>query len=374
MNVRRKICLGGAAVTAACALLLLALPQARDGAGALCNRLFEASEAVNAYAYQRFAVPEGQDVTLASLLLAAGLGGVCAYIAAARSRLPALLMALLLCGAQAYFGLLLPAWAAIPAYALLGFRLMNRPSAWREALPFDAAALLVCLAVALIWPGVDAATEEASERARDRLSRLAQQLTGEAAPAPQERAETRHLNSRSLTAGEEETRRGRDYRLITLKEEQISKPRWIDYLKIALLLLLAAAVLILPFFPFALLNARRKKARERRAAFDSEDTSEAICALFRHAAACLTAAGCGGGNLPYREWTAAINAKLPESYVQRYSGCAKLFEEAAYSSHALDEAQRDEVRALLEETEKLIWTRADWKLKFRLKYVECLCE
>ncbi|MBR4443022.1 MAG: hypothetical protein IKS52_07115, partial [Clostridia bacterium] len=177
-----------------------------------------------------------------------------------------------------------------------------------------------------------------------------------------------------LLEGEAEARQGKDYRLVTVEEEQIAMPHWVDYVKIILLLLLTAALVIVPFLPFMWINARRKKAHEARAAFDAEDNSAAIRALFRHTAAWLEATGCGAGNRPYRAWPSAMNGKMPESYIQRYAACAKLFEEAAYSDHAMDEAQRAQARALLEETERLLLARAGWKEKLRLRYVECLCE
>ena len=49
-----------------------------------------------------------------------------------------------------------------------------------------------------------------------------------------------------------------------------------------------------------------------------------------------------------------------------------LFEEAAYSTHAMGEEQRAELQSLLTETERLLYDGADRKTKFRLKYVECL--
>ena len=52
------------------------LPEANRGAQALCNRLFAASERVNAYAYVYFPVPEGQGVTLAAVLLILVLTGI----------------------------------------------------------------------------------------------------------------------------------------------------------------------------------------------------------------------------------------------------------------------------------------------------------
>ena len=51
---------------------------------------------------------------------------------------------------------------------------------------------------------------------------------------------------------------------------------------------------------------------------------------------------------------------------------AEVFEEAQYSSHELQETQRQQIRELLNETEETLTARADWKQKLRLKYREWL--
>ena len=106
-------------------ILLLTIPSAKQGTEALCNELFDASEAVNQYAYSHFSVsPETKTVFAAILLVIIGfcwMGIVFLY----PSRLPALLTALILSAAQAYFGLSMPIWALIPMYAALAFRMTH---------------------------------------------------------------------------------------------------------------------------------------------------------------------------------------------------------------------------------------------------------
>ncbi|MFR7894087.1 MAG: hypothetical protein ACLU38_08420 [Dysosmobacter sp.] len=65
-----------------------------------------------------------------------------------------------------------------------------------------------------------------------------------------------------------------------------------------MLTILILALLTLPFLPFILFDARRRKAMERRAAFDSPDCGEAIRAMFLHLAAYLDRCGKGVGNRP----------------------------------------------------------------------------
>ena len=130
----------------------------------------------------------------------------------------------------------------------------------------------------------------------------------------------------------------------------------------------------MPFLPFLYLNARRKKALEARLPFQSDNPGEALCAMFRHAAAYLENGGFGGGNLPYRKWPDIWQKALPEAYKKQYAACARLFEEAAYSDHPMTEAQREQARLFLSETERIFFDEADWKEKLRLRYGKCLHE
>ena len=164
----------------------------------------------------------------------------------------------------------------------------------------------------------------------------------------------------------------KEYRLVTNEEEQISMPHRINYLRIALLLLLAVALLTLPFVPFLWLNACRRKALEIRKAFEAEDTKAAVCVIFQHIVAWLEATGNGAGNLPYRDWPQHLAPRLSEEYAQRFGDCAALFEEAAYSDHAFSREQHRKTLALLQETEQMMQEKADLRQKLCLKYKECL--
>ena len=371
---RRRILPFCIAAASASLLLLFLLPSARQGMAILCNRLFDWSEAVNTYVYDRFPVSRGQNTALAALLLLVFCGAWCAILATFRNKLLVMLTTLVLAGLQVYFGLALPAWGNVLLFAFLGFLLLPQPVSLKTALCYALSILTITAMILLMWPGVDAATETASERVRDDISRMAQSITGTAAEMPADRMETRRVNTQSLLTGEREAQSGKTYRLVTVEEEKISMPHWINYLKIILLLLLSIALLILPFAPFAVLNARRKKALAARQAFQSEDMHKAICSMFRHVIAWLKATGHDAGNLLFRAWPEALADRLPEDYLKQYARCAELFEMAAYSDHPMDEEQRAQMRSLMDETERMLYEQVNWKQRFRLKYVACVCE
>ena len=362
-------CLAGIVLTLLCLFLI---PSANRGAQALCNRLFEASEQKNAYAYDCFPVSPEQPAALAVLLLLLSLALLLGITILSGSRLLALALMTGCAGFQMYFGLAFPDGLSIVLFAAFALFVLKRPWKRRTLWPLILTIVAVSLAVALLCPGVDESMEAASERARDALSLLAQQVTGTAREMPEGENETRRAHTQSLIQGEQEARAEKEYRLETVEEEQISMPRWIDYLKIILLLLAAVALVILPFLPFLWLNARAKKAMEARNAFASENVSEAIYAVFQQIIAWLEAMGCGAGNLPYRDWAQHLPQAMPPGYDRRFGQCAALFEEAAYSDHALSEDQRQQTLSLLHETEQAMLARAGWKQKLRLKYGECL--
>ncbi len=348
-------------------LLLLVLPAPRLGLLSLLNRVFEASERVNAYAYVRFEVPAGQSELPALILLSLALLSALGLACLSAGPLPALGLMGLQVLLQVYFGLSFPAWLNVALFALFLLRMLRRPRL-RQVLPALAGILVISLLVVLLRPGVTPEVEAASESVRDRLSSAFQHLTGGIRELPESPAETRHVHTRSLITGEEDITPDRTYRLLTVEEEMISMPRWVDYLRIILLLAATGLAVFLPFLPFVLINRRRRKALEARAVFRIGDAAGAVCAIFQHVAAWLEAADCGGGNLPYALW----QPELSPDYDARFAECAKLFEEAAYSTHEITESQRQQALSLLEETEKILKQRADRKLRFRLKYREWL--
>ena len=365
------ICIG---ILAAGLMVFFFVTSARISGAVLCNRLFDWSESVNTYVYDRLPVPQDQSTLPAVLLLLIIAGTWGAFLIFSGRRTPLLFTAAAVAGFQVYFGVSFPAWVNVLLFAGLGLLFLPRPADVRAILCFSLSILIVCLSVFLLWPGVDEKTEAVSERLRDYFTQATRQIQLSASEVPSDGMETRHVNTQSLLTGEEESQSGKIYRLVTVEEEQISMPHWINYLKILMLLLLTVAVVIVPFVPFAILNSRRKKAQEARRAFDSDDVNEAVAAMFRHVIAWLEATHHAPGNRLFRDWTDSLMTQLSADYAVRFSSCADLFEEAVYSDHVLDEEDRESMRLLLNETESILYEQADWKQRLQMKYVECLCE
>ena len=373
-NVRTIARTALAAGMLACLTMLLLIPEANRGVQALCNRLFAASEAANAYAYRYFTVPENQDIIPAVLLISGAALCLAALTAVSRSRLLCLGLMAACTLFQVYFGLAFPAWANIALYSLLALGTLKRLISRKALRAGGIMILLVSLAVMLMLPGTDYRTEAASESVRDILGQAGGQITGTIPEEPDGETETRHLHMLSEEQGDNPARTGQEYRPVTEEEEQVSLPHWINWIRMILLLLLSAAVIILPFTPFMWMNARRKKAREARAALSSGSAGEAVQEAFRRVIGWLEATGNGGGNRLYREWGSRLPGCLPEGYADRFARCAEDFEEAVYSGHELKEEQRGRAMDLLKETETALWNQADRRQRFRLRYRMCLYE
>ena len=363
------LCLFVAALTLAAFFLI---PDLRESGKALCNVLFDASEAVNAYIYDHF--PVANDITPVPALILILLFVLSLYLLAVvrTSRVLALILVIILASAQAYFGVPLPLWANVLAFALLGTVFLR---SFHDLLPYGATILLLALTVSLAIPGIHIPTETASEAVRDRLSVIGMQMEENMTPLAPGTQKTQHenrLDKNSLAEDPDSVQNDRDYHYVQEQEQEISRPRRINWLKIIVILFLIVALLLGPFLPFLLLDSRRKKALERRKKFDSTNASEAICAIFLHVIAYLDSCGKGLGNIPFTSWTKLL--QLPAEYRTQYEHAVMLWQEAAYSEHRMSSEQREKMRQFLSETEHILYDDADRKTRFRLKYLECLHE
>ena len=361
-------------LAAAVFVLLFFLPAARESLKCLLNYLFSASESVNTYVYDHFSVTADASPTLALLLLGGLMAVLLLLSFLRRSRLIPFLFALLLAFAEIWLGLTPPPLLNALLFALL-MLLALRVRDLRNAGAVLLASATVFLCVSAAFPGVNAALEERSELARDRLDVLEQRVTGTYAQensAAQSAREENRLHEGADAGIKDDTRNDRGYQHLYEQEQQISRPQRVRYLKIILLTLGILALLTLPFVPFLFFNAKRKQSLARRAAFASPDCAEAIRAMFLHLTAYLDACGMGAGNRSFSRWPELLSGHMPADYVRQYRRAAAIFSEAAYSTHPMTEEQRTDMEKILDETEHILYDEAGWKQKLRLKYVECL--
>lgn len=372
-GVRRRLAWGCGAAASICAALTALHPAARESAMALCNEVFAASEAVNSYVYERLPTAAGADPTLALILAIVACAALTGLAFLTKGSWTALLLAGGLIAGQAWLGLSLSAPVNVLWLGLLALAVAVRHAGRQAILPFAAGVLAVALAVGLLAPGTDPAIEAASERVRDWLA---------AAPLPQVPAggedtpdllETRHENRRDLLEGENEAQTAQAYALVTVDEEQFALPHWADYLRMALLCLLIPVLLAAPFVPFWWLNRQSGRAARRLACLDAEDPAEAILGMFDLVIGYLDACRVGDANALYLHRLPA-DCALPADYQALYREAAAIWQEAAYSGHALTPAQRETTARLLAETERIFYDEADLRTRLYLRCVRCLHE
>ncbi len=354
-------------------LSLFLLSPVRLSAGALLNTVFEESEGANAYVYER--LPAGESAQAALWILSGMLAVLTALTVLTGSRWMGLGMMAAGAALQVYFGLSLPGPVNVGIFllfALWALRDVPRRGDGRRLFFSAAAALTAVVCICLFIPGVDGATEAASEKVRDALEPVWTASAGGEDENAEGVSETRHTHPLAQEEGEGEAQVFRAYRPVTSAQMQISAPEWIDVLRIFLMLLLTCAAVIAPFLPFMIWNVRRNRALSARKVFESEDTAEAVCAIFSQVIAWLDALGFGEGNLPYRDWTEGVAGSVSREYAVRFGRCAGSFEEAAYSGHGPEEEKRQEALALLKETEETLLSRATFRQKLRLRYGLCL--
>lgn len=370
--IRDLFCRVSAAAIPAAVLLLFLIPDARNGLKSLANRLFAVSESVNAYAYVYFDVPSGQSIVPAVVLLSIIAFSAAGIILIRKSSFMMVCCAALIVGLQAYFGLSLPAWLNVLLFSALGLLLVRGNNSSGFLCMSVGGIFLLAAVILSSYPGVDFWIERQSETLRDRLTRSIVLPDSSSDSNADEPIETRHVNSRALVNGENPSQTDREYRLITKDQEQISLPDWVGNVTSFFPVAAAGAVLIAAGYLMLRVVHKRQKAAAKRFGFDSADRSEAICAIFRHIVAWLDSFGYGGGNFPYRDWEENLLTVLPEEYVSRFRSCVPLFEAALYSEKPSGEGQWKQVKDLLAETEKLLYHRADFGKRLKLKFWECL--
>ncbi|MGN0778326.1 MAG: hypothetical protein ACI4MJ_04195 [Aristaeellaceae bacterium] len=354
------------------------LDEVRTGASMACNALFSASEEVNNYAYIRIALPPDADGAACQMAfghwLAMLMGMVAAGMACSQSAAMPLGGAWLVIALEIYFGIV-PATAVqlmlLGCLGMLVIRNMAGTLLWRDITATAAVVLVIGLLVALLLPGVHAATESYSEKIRDWLSTQQPGGTTEAAP---EDMSLNHLRQETLLTQENAAAASKDgmpasgYERQQKFQRDISDPRPVNYLKTMMLFLLMIVLLVGPFVPFVWFDRRKRGALAVRKAFDAQDPAEAIAAMFPHIARCLTAIGIHPDNRGFP----MLEGQLPDAYWAAYHQGVVLWQEAVYSNHPMHEEQKEQVKALLKQTEQLVYERADRRQRFRLQYVDAL--
>ncbi|MBR0139770.1 MAG: hypothetical protein IJM17_05730 [Firmicutes bacterium] len=348
----------------------------REGLMLLANRVFQASEAVNSYAYDYFApvLSEGSPVFAICLLLIALVLAAAASLWKSRPLIG--LMFIAAAAFEAYFGVTPGLWANLLLAAVIAALAVSSGGDMKGGAAVLAGASLIALAVFIIAPSPNRAVEDYSEQLRDRFAVIASGFS-EQFEEPETVTEDIKQESRQheeLTdPGKTAENDIREFEKQTENEKELSLPERIDYLRIILLTLLVLLLLTVPFLPFLIFTRARRLTEERLASFAVPSDSEAICALFSHTLDWLKRAGLDTKNQPYSLCEGAVREMTSEDYAEAFSDMVPIWQEARYSDHPMSGEQREAARALLDTTAGLLYDRADRLTRFKMRYIDCLC-
>ena len=290
-----------------------------DGMKILANRIFWLSEQTQSYEYSYFNV-KGESCTEAVVFLSLFAGMI---------NCPAVLAGLWII-AMAYFGVTPQGvWLALLLMAGL-VSALPRQHRWFYGLVVGVLVVAIAFVTANIAPEPSKTISELDEQLRDRLAIGA--VTYEQEPIPTEVPEPE---------------------IVPQPETQLQQPDHGVQQKIIniLFIILAALTLALLFIPAVIKDRAEKRSEQARAGFDGPDHGAAIKAMYLYA----------------QRWR-----RLSDSPMEIPADVYAIWQEAAYSDHAVTAEQREIVHNYMVETANAVWNSVDKKKQMYIRYRVCL--
>ena len=353
---------------AALVLLLLRWDTAADGVKLLLNRLFAASEAQQAYTYDKFVLSSAEGawqgcIRYALVLLGVSSGALCAAASRRRWRLLPAAAFVLYAAAAAYLGVSPePGWNILLAAALiLSFLEVPKQGGAASGVLCRAAGLillaLVCGAVWLAAPGEDPRLSAWEEQARDVLALQTVAYTEawrkEPEPEPEEaRASERFYQEEETPGSLDGEARG-----------------WTKPVCAALAILLFGLLL---FLPAVLSDLQKKRRAKNRLGLEDPDHGGAIRAMFLYTLRWLRLGGLTPVNAPFSDYAGPIAAAFSPELRAKFEEVLPLWQEAAYSAHTMTGEQRARMRRFMEEAVRCVWAGLGRKDRMLANYVYAL--
>ena len=319
---------GGALLILLALLVLLFWRQISGGLALLANRLFDLSAARQRYLYDNFAVSSVSPIP--AVLWGSALTAVCfGWLGAWKRGLPGVLAILITACSCAYFGVTPGAAWLLGILALSSIPMLVKFEPQAAAILLLSAAVIAGLALWLV-PGENARVSALDDQLRDTLAltTVTQQRQAEDTPSP--------------TPETQPEQESKEPMLLQIREQMDPK---------TIILIVLIVVILLVLFVPAVLRDRLQKRRDRnRAGMDSKNNAEAIRATFRYALLWLRAAGRDAQEMP------------------GYDAAYQLWQEAAFSDHAMTVEQREQVQTFQKQVSETIQTEAGRFQKWKLRY------
>ena len=326
---------------------ILARKYLWGGIGLIMNSVYDASEASQAYIYDRFNIGATADeqstmcIRTAAVLLSTAIGLLAALPPAAVRRAVGLGAAIYAMILFAYYGILPAAACVAIIIAALVFVLAR--GGLLSALPVLAASLAIFGIIMLISPGEIYGISRADENFRDRFALRSAYLENDVQQDYQD-----DMNDNFEDEDEFKDENGQIF----------SQHKWLLPLIIALLILAGLGVAAYLFY-----RRFKKRRAANREGIDSDDPRTAIVAMFPYAVRWLKAADLDVGGKNFASLVEPLRKDVSDQYSKYYSSMYVLWREAAYSDHEMIPEKKHDMREFMEETANMVKRDLSWKDK-----------
>ena len=320
-----------------------------DGIGTLVNWFFDAAEEAQAYIYDRLPVEEASEGALrAGLAWVSAITGMAAALPPAKVRrgFSALIAIAIMLG-LAYYGLI-PSAICIAAMIAALSAAVSRGNIL-SILPVALAALLIFGAIVLADPGENYAVSRINENLRDRFALNSALIESEESLFDDEEEEF------------EDDMEDED------NEESEESGDEAEYGRYAIYGAIILAVLALGTAAFILIRRFLRKRAQNRRGINSDDTREAVTALFPYAVRWLKGYGIEQPDRSFASMEPALKKEFTEAYSERFMNMYDVWNEAAYSDHEVTEESRTTMETFIEDTVDQVYKKCGLRDKLRLR-------
>ncbi|MCL2204844.1 MAG: hypothetical protein FWB88_13015 [Defluviitaleaceae bacterium] len=336
------------------------------------NRLFYISEQHQLFRYVMFPISSpqadwGGNIAAAMLVVAAIFAALSAALAVNRRKYGVVALMLAVVGVQVYFGVFPGGLWNIIVFAALALMLAHN-------IPRGVATVVIALGLvsAVVWvayPGQNMRLHAFSESLRDRFDTplnpfaVAPSGTRDGHFDPHDRAlavayvqpDTLHeMPAEAYHIAFDDVAHGAEIGFVA------SQPSLLPAIVLVLSLMAIAALarVVPPFW----------RAAKRRRAFDTADNPAAIHHMFLYVLEWLDALGLERKNVPFSTYALPLSTLISQQYAREYEAITALWQKTVYSDHPPGAADRERLKAFLNETRDLIWRRANPATKLKIKF------
>ena len=322
------------------------------GIGTIMNSVYDASEASQAYIYDRINIGSTADehpemcLRTAAVWLSTLLGLLAALPPAAVRRAVGLGAAIIAMIVFAYYGIIPAAVVILLMIIALVFVLAR--GGLLSALPVLLASLMLFGIIMLISPGENYGISRADENFRDRFALKSAYLENNMSPDYQDDMNDPYNEDEYNTDDE---------------NGFVSEHKWLVPLIIGLLVLAGIGAAI-----YLLYRRYRRRRDANRKGIDSEDPRTAIVAMFPYAVKWLGAGDLEVSGKNFASLVDPLRHIASEQYSKYFSSMYVLWREAAYSDHEMREDQRAAMHEFMDETANMIKRDLDFRGKIRTAF------